>query len=70
MKKQDLAKKIGKQIKVLREKKGWSQSDLARALMKDRQLIQRVEDGKTNPTVFTLHGIAEALGVPLSDIFK
>ncbi|MEJ0057680.1 MAG: helix-turn-helix transcriptional regulator [Bacteroidota bacterium] len=54
MKKEDLARKVGKRIVQLREKKGWSQSDLARACMKDRQNIERIESGKTNPTLFTL----------------
>jgi len=52
--KEELAKKLGKRIIQLREKKGWTQSDLARACMKDRQSIERIENGKTNPTLFTL----------------
>jgi putative transcriptional regulator len=47
----------------LREKKGLSQSDLARAVMKDRQTIHRIETGDSNPTVHTLHDIAKALDV-------
>jgi putative transcriptional regulator len=68
--KEDIAKKIGTRIVQLREKKGWTQSDLARACMKDRQSIERIESGKTNPTLFTLHEIAQALEITVSDLTK
>lgn len=68
LKKEDLARKIGKRIIQLREKKGWTQADLARACEKDRQSIERIESGNTNPTVFTLNEIAIALEVPLADL--
>ena len=70
MKKEELARKIGKRIVQLREKKRWSQADLARACMKDRQSIERIENGKTNPTLFTLYGIAGALEVPMVELFR
>ena len=70
MTKEELARKIGKRIIRLREKKGWSQSDLARACIKDRQAIERIENGKNNPTLFTLYEIALALEVSLSEIVK
>jgi transcriptional regulator with XRE-family HTH domain len=34
----------------------------------DTTNISRIEAGRTNPTVFTLYRIAEALDVSLSDI--
>ena len=70
MKKEELASKLGKRIIQIREKRGWTQSDLARACLKDRQSIERIESGKTNPTLFTLYVIATALEVPMSDFFK
>jgi putative transcriptional regulator len=70
MKKEELARKIGKRIIQIREKRGWTQSDLARACLKDRQSIERIESGKTNPTLFTLYVIATALEVPMADFFK
>lgn len=63
-----LKKKIGQRIVELREQKGWSQSDLARACNKDRQAIEKLENGKVNPTLFTLLEIAEALGISLSKL--
>lgn len=65
MKKTDLNKKIGQRIIDLRIKKDWTQSDLARACGKDRQAIEKLENGKVNPTLYTLYEISKALEVSL-----
>jgi putative transcriptional regulator len=65
VKKNELKKKIGLRIIQLREKKGWSQADLARACGKDRQAVEKLENGKVNPTLFSIYEIAEALEVSL-----
>lgn len=70
MNKEQLKKKIGKRIVELRTKKGWSQSDLARTCNKDRQAIEKLENGKVNPTAFSLLEISKALDVSLSDLVK
>ncbi|WP_172280540.1 helix-turn-helix domain-containing protein [Chryseobacterium sp. LAM-KRS1] len=61
-----LKKELGKRIIELREQKGWSQADLARACNKDRQAIEKLENGKVNPTLFTLLEVANALEISLS----
>lgn len=63
-----LKTKIGQRIVGLRNQKGWSQSDLARACNKDRQAIEKLENGKVNPTLYTLLEIAEALEISLSKL--
>jgi putative transcriptional regulator len=68
VKKNELKKKIGLRIIQLREKKGWSQADLARACGKDRQAIEKIENGKVNPTLYSLFEVAQALEVSLKDI--
>lgn len=68
MTKDKLKKVLGQRIIALREKKGWSQSDLARACGKDRQAIEKIENGKVNPTLFSLVEIADALQVSLSHL--
>ena len=65
MTKDELKTKIGQRIVELRTKKGWSQSDLARACNKDRQAMEKLEKGKVNPTLYSLLEISKALGVPL-----
>ncbi|VVV00416.1 MULTISPECIES: helix-turn-helix transcriptional regulator [Mesonia] len=52
----------------LRTQKGWSQSDLARACHKDRQAIEKLENGKVNPTIYSLLEIAQALEVELREL--
>jgi transcriptional regulator with XRE-family HTH domain len=59
---------IGKRIVELRTEKGWSQSDLARAWNKDRQAIEVLENGKVNPTRYTLYKIATALELTLDKL--
>lgn len=63
-----LKKELGKRIVELREQKGWTQSGLARACNKDRQAIEKLENGKVNPTLYTLLEIANALEVSLSKL--
>lgn len=63
-----LKKELGKRIIELREQKGWSQADLARACNKDRQAIEKLENGKVNPTLFTLLEVANALEISLSKL--
>ncbi len=66
--KKQLKEKIGQRIVVLRSEKGWSQSDLARACNKDRQAVEKLENGKVNPTIYSLLEISKALEVPLEDL--
>lgn len=70
MTKDQLKKKVGKRIVELRTKKGWSQSDLARACGKDRQAIEKLENGKVNPTIYSLLEIAIGLEVDLFQLLK
>ena len=68
MKKSDLNKKIGLRIVELRGNKRWTQADLARACNKDRQAIEKIENGKVNPTLYSLYEIAKALDVSLNTL--
>ncbi len=68
MNKEQLKKKVGQRIVELRSQKGWSQSDLARACDKDRQALEKLENGKVNPTIYSLLEIAKALEVSLKEL--
>lgn len=68
MDKEQLKKKLGQRIVELRSQKGWTQSDLARACSKDRQALEKLENGKVNPTIYSLLEIAKALEVPLKKL--
>lgn len=70
MVKSELLKLIGKRIQEIRLSKGYSQVDLVGRIEGsiDTTNISRIESGRTNPTIYTLNRIAEALEVPLSQI--
>ena len=70
MNKQDLLKIIGNNIQKTRVSKGYSQVDLVGRIEGsiDTTNISRIESGRTNPTIYTLNRIAEALEVPLSEL--
>jgi transcriptional regulator with XRE-family HTH domain len=70
MEKVDLLKMVGKRIKEIRESKGMAQVDLAVKMEGniDTTNISRIESGRTNPTVYTLYRISQALDVPMSDL--
>ena len=63
MEKSEILILVGKKIKELRESKGLSQVELVGKMQGeiDPTNISRIESGRTNPTVFTLFRIAEAL---------
>ncbi|QIG89905.1 helix-turn-helix transcriptional regulator [Chryseobacterium sp. POL2] len=72
MDKAEILKLVGKRIKELRESKGISQVELVGRMNGeiDPTNISRIESGRTNPTVFTLFRISEALEVSLNELLK
>ncbi len=70
MTKNELKTAIGKRVVELRTQKGWNQSDLARACNKDRQAIEKIENGKVNPTIYSLYEVCSGLQFSLEEMFK
>ena len=70
MKKEELLKKIGEQIRVIRIGKGLTQKQLAHLIGKDQQSIQRLEAGNSNPSYIYLCENANGLNVSLLDILN
>lgn len=60
---------IGREIRRLREAKGWSQAKLAAGADMGVSGISQIETGARNPSAVTLSKIAEALGVEVRDLF-
>jgi transcriptional regulator with XRE-family HTH domain len=54
---------VGKNLRHLRQAKGWSQEDLALTAGLDRTYVSGVERGVRNPTVLVLSQLANALQV-------
>lgn len=72
MEKLDLLKAIGKNVKTQRQKQKFSQLDLVGSMKGDIDAtnISRIEAGRTNPTIYTLYRIAQALEIPLETLIK
>lgn len=67
-KKEAFLKKLGQNIVRLREKAGLSQTELAFRCGKDRQSLNRLENGRINPSAYYLAEIAIELEVPLAKL--
>lgn len=70
MRKEIYLKNLGAQIVKLRKERNMSQAELAHRCNKDPQSLERVENGKTNPTSFYLYEIALGLEVEISELFS
>lgn len=72
MEKLELLRKVGNRIQELRLSKDMKQVDLAAKIQGDIDTtnISRIESGRTNPTIYTLYRIAEALEISLTDLVQ
>ncbi len=70
MDKRKLQKIIGKNIKNARLAVDMTAQELAVRINVEKSTMSRLEAGNTNPTIYTLHKISQALGVELEDIVK
>jgi transcriptional regulator with XRE-family HTH domain len=61
---------IGERIKAARKTKDISQQDVADKIGMNRVQYNRIETGKSEPTVPTLERIAEALDISVIDFFS
>jgi len=61
-------RRIGRQLRMLREKSGRTLAQLAEAAGLSERAVRELEAGRTNPSLTTVVGIAEALGVSLDEL--
>jgi transcriptional regulator with XRE-family HTH domain len=61
---------IGKRIRLLRKRKGWTQIDMAVTLDMNRGHISDIERGKRVAGIITLQVIARGLGTTMSEILR
>ena len=61
-------KKVGQNIREIRESKGFSQEALAMAAGLDRSYMGSVERGERNVSVLNLDKIAQAMSVKVKDL--
>jgi transcriptional regulator with XRE-family HTH domain len=61
---------VGDVVKKLREKKGWSQTELAKEARVHKNTVARIEDGSEGAKSNTLKKIAVALDTTLAKIYQ
>ena len=64
-----LLKTLGKQVRILRKAKNWSQSELGAKANFEKSAIQRIERGY-NSKIKTIAKLADALDVTLSELLN
>ncbi len=60
---------VGKEVRRLREAKGWGQTKLAAAADMAVSGVSQIENGRRNPNSATLIKLAKALEVEVADLF-
>ena len=63
-------KKLGKRLTIERKRKKLSQEELAHLSGIDRTYLDRIEEGKANPSVKILNKLSKRLKVRLYIFFK
>jgi transcriptional regulator with XRE-family HTH domain len=61
---------VGKRLRTLRERKGWSLRQLSEKCGLSINAISRIERGENSPTITSLTRLAEALSIPITDFFS
>jgi transcriptional regulator with XRE-family HTH domain len=67
---QDIQKKVGGTVRVLRKEKGWSQDVFADKTGLHRAHVGEIERGEANITLQTMKILADALKVRIVDLVK
>lgn len=66
----DMRKLVGRNVLRLRQQKGLTQEQFAERSGFSQQYISGLERGQRNPTIVTLHELAQALGVSHLELLK
>jgi transcriptional regulator with XRE-family HTH domain len=66
----DMRRIVGRNVRRIRLEKGLTQEQFADVSGFSQQYISGLESGKRNPTVVTLHELAQALGVTPIDLLN
>lgn len=63
-------KKLGENLRKLRNQRGISQEELAYSASIDRTYLSDIENGKKSATIIVLNRIADALRVNIKDLLN
>jgi transcriptional regulator with XRE-family HTH domain len=64
----DVRQRLAKNLRQLREQKGWSQEQFAFEAHIHRTYVSDIERGARNPTITVVEKLAVPLGVTASDL--
>ncbi|MDP9412791.1 MAG: helix-turn-helix domain-containing protein [Pseudomonadota bacterium] len=64
----DVRKRLGSNVRRLREAKGWSQEVFADEAGIHRTYVSDIERGARNPTISVVEKLARPLGVPAGSL--
>jgi len=67
---QDLYRRLGHEIRKVRNEKNLTQEKLAQALGLSRPAVANIEKGRQGIDVFRLHEIATVLEIPVVDLLQ
>lgn len=67
--KENIPIKIGERVRLFRESKGLTQTQLAQLVGKDRQYLYKIEKAKVTPNIVTISALAVALEIPFKNFF-
>lgn len=70
MVKDEILRQLGARVKEIRIKKGLTQIELANKIGKDHPSINKLENGKVNPSYIFLLEVSLGLDVDIKDFFK
>jgi len=70
MDKQKILNKLGENVKEIRLSKGMTQMELAHKIGKDHPSINKLENGKVNPSYIFLLEVAEGLEVDIKEFLN
>jgi transcriptional regulator with XRE-family HTH domain len=65
----EYCKAFGAHLRKLREAKGFGMREFASHADIEYSQLSKIERGVTNPTISTVYGISEALGLTHSELF-
>lgn len=66
----DICVRFGHRLRLLREKKGWTQEEFAHRANSDQGSISRFELGRQEPGLYTLEDFAGAFDMTVSQLMR
>ncbi len=70
MDKKEMLKQLGARVREIRTAKGLTQTELAHKIGKDHPSINKLENGKVNPSLIFLIEVAAGLEVNVAEFLK